>query len=83
MHTALQILAFLLVEWQRFRLWSWRFEVQILGRSNRTQCCQRLTTAATFLRKELCCLGAMTWRWAPLTRYTFQRIIARIMKDLI
>ena len=42
-----------------------------------------LTTAATFLRKELCCLGAMTWRWAPPTRYTFQRIIARIMKDLI
>ena len=28
------------------------------------QCCQRLTTAATFLRKEQCCLGAMTWRWA-------------------
>ena len=40
-------------------------EVQILGRSNRTQCCQRLVTAAAFLRKELCCLGAMTRRWAP------------------
>ena len=29
-------------------------EVQILGRSNRTQCCQRFATAARFLRKELC-----------------------------
>ena len=30
-------------------------QVQISGRSNLTQCCQRLATAATFLRKELCC----------------------------
>ena len=32
-----------------------RFEVQISCRSNRTQICQWLTTAATFFRKELCC----------------------------
>ena len=55
----------------------------MLGRSNRTQCCQRLATAATFLRKELCCPGAMTQRWAPPTRYTLRRIRASIMKDLI
>ena len=28
------------------------------------QCCQRFATAATFRRKEQCCLGAMTRRWA-------------------
>ena len=37
----------------------------------RSQLSWTLTTAATFLRKELCCLGAMTWRWAPPTCYTF------------
>ena len=45
-------------------IWSGRSEVQISGQSNRTQCCQRLATAATFLRKELRCLDAMTRRWA-------------------
>ena len=60
-----------------------RSEVQISGRSNQTQCCQRLATAATFLRKELCCPGAMTRRWAPPTRYTLRRNAASIMKDLI
>ena len=28
------------------------------------QCCQWLATAATFLQKEQCFLGAMTRRWA-------------------
>ena len=42
-----------------------------------------LATAATFLRKELCCLGAMTPRWVPRTRYTLRRDAASIMKDLI
>ena len=51
--------------------------------TNRTQCCQRLATAATFLRKKLCCPGAMTRRWAPQTRYTLRRITASIIKDLI
>ena len=32
-----------------------RPEVRISGWLNRTQCCQQLATAATFLRKELCC----------------------------
>ena len=36
-----------------------------------------------FLRKELCCPGAMTRRWAPPTRYTLRRNPASIMKDLI
>ena len=53
------------------------------GRSNPTQCCQQLATAATFLRKELCYPGAMTRRWAPPTRYTLRRNTASIMKDLI
>ena len=58
-------------------------EVQISCRSNRTQCCQRLATVASFLRKELGCPGAMTRRWAPPTRYTLRRITASIIKDLI
>ena len=37
--------------------------------------------AATFLRKELCCPGAMTRRRAPQTRYTLRRCTASIMKD--
>ena len=41
-------------------LWSPRSEVQISGRSNRIQCCLQLATAATFLRKTLCCPGTMT-----------------------
>ena len=49
-----------LVERQRLRLWSGSCKVQISGRSNRTQCCQRLATAATF-QKELCCPQAQ-WR---------------------
>ena len=39
--------------------------------------------AATFVQKELCCPGAMTWRWALPTRYTFQRITGSTKKDLI
>ena len=54
-----------------------------LGRSNRTQCCQGLATAATLLRKKLCCPGAMTRRWASQTRYTLRRNSASIIKDLI
>ena len=49
----------------RVRFWSGRSEVQISGRSNRTHCCQRLATAATYLRKEPCCSGTITRRWAP------------------
>ena len=48
-------------------------EVQISSRSNWTQSCQRLATAATFLRKELCFSGAMTRRWAPQTCYRLPR----------
>ena len=44
-----------LVERSHVRLWKGRSEVQILCWSNRTQSCQRLATAATFLRKELSC----------------------------
>ena len=41
--------------------------------------CQWLATAATFLRKELCCPGAMSWQWAPQTRFTLWRN-TRVMK---
>ena len=58
-------------------------EIQISGRSNRTQCCQRLATAAAFLQKELCCPGTMLRRWALQTRYTFWHNTASIMKDLM
>ena len=54
-----------------------------LGRSNRTQCCQWLTAAATFLRKKLCCPGAITRRLALPTRYRLQGNTASIMKDLM
>ena len=64
-------------------LWSGRSEVQISGRSNRARCYQRLATAATFLRKELCCPGAMTRRWAAQTPHTLWRNTASIMKDFI
>ena len=49
---------------------------QILGRSNRTQCCQRLATAATLLRKELLCrvAGAITRRWAHTNSFTRLRL---------
>ena len=66
-----------------FCLWSGRSEVQTLCRSNRTHCCLRLATAATFHRKELCCSGAMTRRRVPQTRPTLRRITASIMKVLI
>ena len=45
-------------------------EVEISGRSNRTQSCQQFAIAATFLQKGLCCPGAMTQRGVPSTRYT-------------
>ena len=64
-------------------LWSGRSEVQVLGQSNRTQCCKRLAIAATFHQKELCGLGAAKRRWAPPTRYTLRRITASVMKDFI
>ena len=48
-----------------------------------TQCCQLLITAATFLRKELCCSGVMTRSWAPQTRYTLRHNTASITKDLV
>jgi len=35
------------------------------------------------LRKLLCCLGAVTWRWAPQTRYMLRRNTASIMKGLV
>ena len=57
--------------------------VQILRWSNRTQCCQQLATAATFLQVEPCCPGAMTRRWTPQTCYTLPHNTASIMKDLI
>ena len=44
--------------------------------------CQRLATAATFLRQALCCPEAMTRRWALQTRYTHQ-CNTNIIKDLI
>ena len=46
-------------------------------------CCQRLATAATFLRKELRCSGTMMRRWALQTRHTLLRNTAIITKDLI
>ena len=70
-----------LVERSHVRFWSRRSEDQILGRSNRTQSYQRLATAATFLRVEACCPGAMTQRWAPLTRYTLRSNTASLMKE--
>ena len=42
-----------------------------------------LPTAATFLRKNLCCRGARTPRRATHTRYTLRRNAARKMKNLI
>ena len=43
----------------------------------------RLATAATFLQKTLCCLGVMTRRCAPPTRYIFLHNTASIIKDLV
>ena len=54
-----------LVDRYGVRLRIGRSEVQISGRSNWSQCCQRLATAATFLGKELCCPGSMIRRWGP------------------
>ena len=42
-------------------------------------CCDLVT----FLRKELCCLGAMTRKWASQTCYTLRRNTGRIKKNLI
>ena len=53
------------------RLWSGRFEVQIAGRSNRTQCCYPLATTTTF-QKKAGCPDAMTRRCSQ-TRYTLRR----------
>ena len=60
----------------RFKFWAGQ-----IGPSVAT--CQRLATAAVFLRKELCCPGAMTQKWDPPARYTLQRNRASIMKYLI
>ena len=43
------------------------------GSAKSAQCCHRLATGATFLRKQLCGLGAMSRRWAPQTPYTLRR----------
>ena len=59
-------------------------EREVKSRSSQIrQCCQRLATAATFIRKEQCCLGAMMWRWAPQTHYMLQRNTTSITKKLI
>ena len=58
-------------------------EVQILGGQIGHSVAKRLATAATFLRKELRCPGAMTRRWASPSRYTLWGNTASIMKDLI
>ena len=50
---------------------------------NRTQCCQRLSSVATLLGKELCYPGALTRTWAPQTFSTLRCNTANIMKDLI
>ena len=60
-----------LVERKRVRPCSGRSGIQILGRSNRTQYCQRLATAVTFRRKELCSPNAMMQRWAQQARTRF------------
>ena len=66
---------------QRVRLWSGRFEVQISGNSNATQCCQWLATTAIFLRMELCYPGAITRRWTQQTRYATRHDITNIIDD--
>ena len=43
------------------------------------QCCQRIATGVTFLRKELCCVGATTRSWAPPTRYTLRRSMEKLI----
>ena len=62
----------------------WGSEVQILGPLNWTQCCQRLVTAATFLRNELDCPDAITRRLAPPTQYALRRntCIQRVKGEL-
>ena len=54
-----------LVERKCIHLWYW-IKIKISGRSNRRQRCQRLATAAIFLRKELWCPGAVTRKWTLL-----------------
>ena len=53
------------------RLWSGRSEIQISGRSNRTQRCKRLATAATFFRN-----GAVLPEDA-MTRSWFHKLVTR------
>ena len=53
----------------------------ISGRSNRTQCCHRLATAATFVQKLLCCAGAKTRRWAPPTYCEYKERFDLIITD--
>ena len=66
----------------RFRIG--RTEVQISDRSNSTQSCQQLATAATFLRKKLCCQDTITTRiWGPLNSLHALHNLASVMKDLI
>ena len=67
----------------RVRLWNGRCKIQILGRSNRTQCFKRLATSVLFFQKKLCCLISMTWRYAPQTRYTLRRNTASVIEDLL
>ena len=47
----------------RFKSWTGQIRQSVAN-------LQWLTTAATFLQKELCFVIAMTRRWAPKTRYT-------------
>ena len=65
---------------QSVRVWSGRSESQILGQSNRTQCCQRITTLPHFFKMS--CVARAQWR-AIQTRNTFWRNTASIMKNLI
>ena len=55
----------------------WGSWVRSLGRSNRTQCRQRLATAAIYFRSsKLCCPGAK--RRSPSPRHTLRRIIPKV-----
>ena len=63
------------------RLLSGRSELPISGRSNQTQCCERLATAATLLRKELRCLKAQWRRDGPGNSLHASRNTASMIKD--
>ena len=58
--------------------WCGRSGVRIQSHSNRTQCGQRITAAATFLRS--CVARALSRGDGPRTRYTLRRHKASIMK---